>query len=147
MARAILILQSLFRLSSHLPPELKSEPILLPVQSDRRHMLLALHLRRLDRYADLFISAFEEARKIPRIWPLRSGFRWRATPASSPADPTGFPSMTISSTGSISNDAPCPGNESSYFLALRAPSCRLPFFRRRMTSLPRSELPWSTLSS
>ena len=44
-----------------LPRELKPEPIYLSVQPSGRHMLLALHLHRLDRSADLFLSAFEDS--------------------------------------------------------------------------------------
>lgn len=47
-----------FRLA--LPAGFKSETIYLPVQPQGRHMLLATHLQRLDRSADLLISAFED---------------------------------------------------------------------------------------
>jgi hypothetical protein len=43
-----------------LPAEFKTEPIYLPVQPPGRHMLIAMHLQRLDRPADLFVSAFED---------------------------------------------------------------------------------------
>jgi len=52
-----------FRLT--LPGGFKPERIHLPVQPPGRHMLLALHLQRLDRSADLFISAFEDNSKDP----------------------------------------------------------------------------------
>ena len=54
-----------FRLA--LPRELKIELIYLPVQPDGRHMLLALHLSRLDRSANLFISAFEDGAQDPAL--------------------------------------------------------------------------------
>jgi hypothetical protein len=47
-----------FRLD--LPVDFKFDPLYLPVQPHGRHMLLAMHMRRLDRSADLFISASED---------------------------------------------------------------------------------------
>jgi hypothetical protein len=52
-----------FRLQ--LRPELKSAPLHLPVQPPGRHLLLALHIERLDRSADLFIAAFEDSSENP----------------------------------------------------------------------------------
>ncbi len=52
-----------FRLT--LPAGFKSEPIYLPVQPHGRHMLLALRLQRLERSAEVFISAFEDATPDP----------------------------------------------------------------------------------
>ena len=124
-----------FRLT--LPPELKSEPIFLPVESNRHHMLLALRLWRLDRYADLLISAFEDARKIPRAWPPRPGFRWLGRLVSSPPDPMGFPSLTTSSTGLTSSvTRQVPAMRAVIFLPCAATFCKLPFFPTPTISLP-----------
>jgi hypothetical protein len=43
-----------------IPEGFKSEPVYLPVQPHGRHVLLAMHLQRLDRSAEVFISAFED---------------------------------------------------------------------------------------
>jgi hypothetical protein len=103
-----------------LPPELKSEPIFLPVESNRRHMLLGLRLRRLDRSADLFISAFQYNSENPahmaaniRVQQARdSGFVTIGPHAFSVHDHKLYRLKII-------NDTAGPGNESSYFLALR----------------------------
>jgi len=44
---------------------LKAERIHLPVQPQGRHALLALHLQRLDRSAELFVSAFQDSAENP----------------------------------------------------------------------------------
>jgi hypothetical protein len=107
-----------FRLA--LPAEFKSEPIFLPVQSHGRHVLLAMHLQRLDRSADILISGFEDRSENP----ARFAAKARALQARERG-------LTTSGPGSISvqehefyrlnvvNDVHGMGTESSYFFVLR----------------------------
>jgi len=83
-------------------------------------MLLALRLWRLDRYADLFISAFADGSENPAHLAAKARVRM--------ARDAGFPTngphgLSVDDHKfyrlNIFNDAPGPGNESSYFLAQR----------------------------
>ena len=117
-----------FRLT--LPPELKSEPIFLPVEAtNRRHMLLALRLWRLDRSADLFISAFEDGSENPAH--LAAKVRMRMARDAGLLT-TGPRELSVADHKfyrlSIFNDAPGPGNESSYFLAMRGSVLQIAIF-------------------
>jgi hypothetical protein len=103
-----------------LPAELKREPIYLPVQAQGRHMLLALHLQRLDRVADVLISAFEDSSEKPahlaakaRVQQAhRAGLTFNG-PHSVPVHGHEFYRLHIA------GDGPGPGNESSFFFAQR----------------------------
>jgi hypothetical protein len=107
-----------FRLN--LPADLKSEPIHLPVQSPGHHMLLALRLERLDRSAELFISAYEDnsensarfASKVRIQQARHAGY-----------NTTGPNSLSVHQHQlyrlHIAADMEGPGSESSYYLALR----------------------------
>lgn len=107
-----------FRLA--LPAELKSEPIYLPVQPRDQHALLAMHLRRLDRTADILISAVPDksgnsARLAAKARAQQAHKRGLATsgPSSLSVHEHEFYRLrVISDTQSV-------GNESSYFLSLR----------------------------
>jgi hypothetical protein len=107
-----------FRLS--LPAELKSEPLHLPVQSHGRHMLLALHLQRLDRNADLFLSTFEDGAENParlaakaRVQQARqAGFLTTGPNTVSVRDHQFYRLRILA-------DTEGPGSESSYFFAVR----------------------------
>jgi hypothetical protein len=131
-----------FGLRLELPRDLKPEPIELPVQSGGHHMLLALHLQRLGRTADLFISASEEApQNAPsqntaddsarlaarqRLQQARASGLSASTPTAlsvnqHPLYRLRVQSLTGSSLtdGVLSASASDLGNESSYFLDLQ----------------------------
>jgi hypothetical protein len=107
-----------FRLA--LPAEFKSEPVFLPVQPAGRHMLLAMHLQRLDRSADLLISAIEDRSENPARFAAKArvqqaherGFT-TSGPSSISVHEHEFYRLTI-----VSNTESM-GAESSYFLVLR----------------------------
>jgi hypothetical protein len=107
-----------FRL--RLPPQLKSEPVFLPVQPSGRHMLLDVHLQRLDRTADLLISAFEDSSRNPARLAANARARQARERGLNPLSP-----RTLSLRDhefyrlQIVSDTLSPGNESSYFFALR----------------------------
>jgi hypothetical protein len=103
-----------------LPAELKQEPIYLPVQPKGRHMLLALHLQRLDRVADVLVSAFEDSSEKPahlaaqsRIQQAHRAGLISNGPHAIPVHGREFYRLHIAS------DGPGPGNESSYFFVQR----------------------------
>jgi hypothetical protein len=91
-------------------------------------MLLALRLWRLDRYADLFISAFEDGSENPahlaakvRVQMARDAGFLTSGPHRLSVDDHKFYRLSI-------YDAPGPGNESSYFLALRGSVLQIAIF-------------------
>jgi len=103
-----------------LPAGLKSETIYLPVQPNGRHMLLATRFQRLDRSAELFISAFEDSAEDPahlaakaRVQQAHHGGLTTTGPSALPIHEHRFYRLHIAA------DASGPGDESSYYTVLR----------------------------
>lgn len=112
-----------------LPAGLKAERIHLPVQPPGRHMLLALHLTRLDRSADLFISAFEDSAAEPaglaakaRIQQLRHAGLTTSGPSKLSIHEHTFYRIRVD--GEMRSS----GDESSYYLSQRGYVLRLAVF-------------------
>ncbi len=109
-----------FGLRFALPRELKPEPIDLPVQSNGRHMLLAQHLRRLDRSAQIFISAFEDPSEDAARLAARAHLRQARAASVSASGPHALSAHrhplyrlhSLSATNEL-------GGETSYFFTLR----------------------------
>ena len=107
-----------FRLN--LPTDLKPEPIHLPVQSHGHNMLLALRLERLERSAELFISAYQDnsensarfASKVRIQQARHAGYITTGPNALSVHEHQLYRLHII-------GDMEGPGSESSYYLALR----------------------------
>jgi len=103
-----------------LPAEFKPEPVYLPVQPPGRHMLLDMHLQRLDRSAELLISAFEDSSEKPAHLAAKA----RVKQAHAAGLVSGSPHL-IQLHGHefyrlhIASDAPSSGNESSYYFTAR----------------------------
>jgi hypothetical protein len=109
-----------FGFQFRLPAELKPEPIYLAVQPHGRHMLFAMHLQRLDRSADVFVSAFEDSSEKPahlaakaRVQQAHRGGLNFTGPHHISVHGHEFYRLRIT------GDVPGPGNESSYYFALR----------------------------
>lgn len=103
-----------------LPAEFKPEAIYLPVQPPGRHMLLAMHLQRLDRSADLLISAFEDSSEKPAHLAAKARVKQAHRAGLTSTEPHsillhGHEFYRLH----IANDAPSSGNESSYYFVLR----------------------------
>jgi hypothetical protein len=107
-----------FRLA--LPADFKRLPIYLPVEPHGRHALFAMHMQRLDRSADLLISAFEDssedaahiAAKARLLQARHAGFNSAGPNTISVHE---HPLYRIH----ITSDTQGPADESSYFLVLR----------------------------
>jgi hypothetical protein len=100
------------------PGEFKSDPIYLPVQPHDQHMLLALHLHRLDRTGELFISAFEGNAKA--VEPARKAAKEHIQEAHKQGrHATGPGTLRLDDrellTVHINSDVSGPGSESSFF--------------------------------
>jgi len=103
-----------------LPSEFKPERIHLPVQPQGRHMLLALHLQRLDRSAEIFVSAFKDSSKDPaqlaakvRVQQARHGNLVATGPGKVSIHGRTFLRLHIV------GDAKAPGDETSYYFDRR----------------------------
>jgi hypothetical protein len=115
-----------FRLA--FPAELKAERIHLPVQPSGSHMLLALHLTRLDRPVEFFITAFEDSTNDP------AALAAKARAHSLPRDMRVFGPAKVSAHGHtlyrihILDNSLASAGETSYYLSERGYVIRLAVF-------------------
>jgi hypothetical protein len=107
-----------FRLQ--LPPALKFRPMYLPVEQPGRHMLLALEVQRLDRFAELYLSSFSDSMSSPSHLAAKTRVRQARANGRSTTGPSQFLVQGHQFQRlQIAGDPLGKGDESSYYFDLR----------------------------